>query len=821
MRMWHKLLLSYLVLAAMAGLIGYIGTSGIGTVSGQFKRVSSTVLPSIEALEELRFGGMRIVSSAVEYALLVPEGTGAGAGAAAGDNELLLVGSDTYRHALTQFITSERRHSHPTGDLIDPIAHAGDAMLKTGNELTVKARLGRSKSELVALKERFQAEERQFLLLLDQALALEKAQLKASQQQVNETIDFARQSIVAGCIAAVLIAFGACLTIGIRFGWALQRLREGAERLSVGDLSSRLPVTTTDEVGQVTNAFNQMAGKLQDAYTEAESSRSYLDNIINSMVEALYVTDLDNTILMINQAACTMLDASSEQVLGRHCASFFASPGQQEEMLVEMLRTGAVNEEEALLKTRDGDIIPVALSGSVLRSGGDVRGIVWLAHDIRERKQAEEDVRRLAFFDSLTDLPNRTLFLDRCNQAINMAGRDNTVIALLLFDLDNFKEINESLGHGVGDQLLQAVALRLQEGIRRSDTLARLGGDEFILMMPNAPDFRSISVVAQKLLGLLTLPFDLEGKELFISASIGVTMFPTDGKESDSLLSHADLALYAAKEKGRNAFCFYSEQMDQTTQERRELEARLRQALQNKEFFLDYQPQYDLTGNRLVSVEALARWRDPERGLIPPDKFIRIAEEAGHIHQLGEWVLLEACRQAQQWQNDGFAPIRVAVNLSGKQFQQANIIDIIDRVLAETSLDPHLLELELTESILMEKAQDTVSILVDFKVRGIKLAIDDFGTGYSSLSYLKFFPLDRLKIDRSFVRDIAEDPDDAAIVNAIIGLSHSLGLKVIAEGVETEEQLSFLKKQGCDEVQGYYFARPLSPEKVAELLTRV
>lgn len=820
MRMWQKLLLSYLSLVVMTGLVGYCGIWGIKSIAGQYAVVTNEVLPSLEALKELRFAGLRIAASTVQCVFHERKSAVSQALLAQQEADLLLAGVDRYRQELSQFTSLERRHNHQTAQLVEQIRLRGDALQATSSALLLKHRLGAPAGELAALSERLKIEERDFLTIVDRAIAAEKEQLVRSQQRVTAAISSGNQIIAAGAITAFLLAFVAGITMAIRFGWALQSLREGAELLRAGNLDTRLPVMASDEVGQVTSSFNTMAERLQAAYTETEASRAYLDNIINSMVEALYVTDLDNSILVINQAACSILNATPDMVVGKKYSLMFAAPAQQREILACLLANGSVTEEEALLRTFDGEIFPVALSGSLLKSGGENRGIVWLAHDIRERKRAEEEIRRLAFFDSLTGLPNRTLFVDRFNQAINMARRDQSVIALLLLDLDNFKEINESLGHAAGDRLLQAVALRLQEGIRRADTLARLGGDEFILLMPNAPDYRSICVVAQKLLGLMTLPFDLDGKEQFISTSIGVTIYPTDGSDCDILLSHADLALYAAKGRGRNAFSFYSEEMDQTTQERRELEARMRQALQNNEFYLDYQPQFDLVTNKLVSVEALARWRDPERGMIPPDKFIRIAEEAGHIQQLGEWVMFEACRQAQEWFEQGYAPIRVAVNLSGKQFEQANIIDVIDRVLTETGIDPHRLELELTESILMEKAQDTIATLIDFKVRGISLAIDDFGTGYSSLSYLKYFPLDRLKIDRSFVRDIAEDPDDAAIVVAIIGLSHSLGLKVIAEGVETAEQLSFLKKQGCDEVQGYYFARPMTPAKIVELLAR-
>jgi diguanylate cyclase (GGDEF)-like protein len=392
------------------------------------------------------------------------------------------------------------------------------------------------------------------------------------------------------------------------------------------------------------------------------------------------------------------------------------------------------------------------------------------------------------------------------------------MIALLFLDLDRFKDINDTLGHTCGDQLLTAVADRLREGLRPSEFLARLGGDEFVFLVTGLRDKRSAGSFAHSILELLNTPFEVDDKELFISTSIGIALSPDDGDDGDTLLTHADMALYAAKEQGRNAFSYFSEELNREARERRHLEGSLHRALSNGEFHLEYQPQIELRSGRIFSFEALLRWQHPDEGLIPPQRFIPVAEETGLIRRLGEWVLQTACLQCRQWQQPGLPPVRVAVNVSGHQFNQPGFIDMVDRVLEETGLDPELLELELTESSLMAGAQESIMTLIDLKVRGMHLAIDDFGTGYSSLSYLKHFPIDRLKIDRSFVRDIVRDLDDRAIVEAIIAMAHSLGLRVLAEGVEHEDELELLRERGCDEVQGFYFAQPLPPEGVERYL---
>lgn len=447
--------------------------------------------------------------------------------------------------------------------------------------------------------------------------------------------------------------------------------------------------------------------------------------------------------------------------------------------------------------------------------------------DITERISAEEKIRNLSYYDRLTGLPNRELFLEHFNRALYAAQRDGGKVALLYLDLDRFKRINESLGHTAGDKLLKQISVFLADSIRSSDVLAktspagkkdltisRLGGDEFTILLTKLSDESHAGRVAQRILDLLSQPIKIGSQDIYISGSIGITLYPSDGEDVDTLLKNADVAMYHAKETGRNSFQFFSEQMNKRAMEKLSIETELKKALEKNELLLYYQPQIDLKSGKLAGVEALVRWQHPRLGMVPPGLFIPIAEETGLIVEIGRWVLAEACRQSKQWQLAGFAPIRMGVNISSLQFKHQNLETLVEEILQQTGLDPHFFKLELTESAIMQNVAQVNETLVALKKIGVKLAVDDFGTGYSSMSYLKKFPLDTLKIDRSFVMDITTDANDAAIIKAIIALAKNLGLSTIAEGVETQEQLSFLQEQFCDEIQGFFISRPLPHDEV-------
>ncbi|MBI4996998.1 MAG: EAL domain-containing protein [Rhodocyclales bacterium] len=457
----------------------------------------------------------------------------------------------------------------------------------------------------------------------------------------------------------------------------------------------------------------------------------------------------------------------------------------------------------------DGSSVWVEATGRALDPMQVQAGSVWIFTDVSERKAAEERAAYLAYYDVLTGLPNRSLVQDRLQQAVVTADRAATKVALLMVDLDRFKTINDSLGHSVGDRLLIEVAKRLKLCLREGDTLCRQGGDEFLILLPDLPDADACVSHLARLTDALAQPFRVEPRELAVTVSMGIAIYPNDGPDLGTLLKKADMAMYRAKEAGRNTYRFFNEEMNDEAEERLAMHSNLRRALDAGQFVLHYQPQIEIASGRLVGAEALLRWNHPNLGLVLPGRFIPVAEESGLIVPIGEWVLREACREAASWQRQGMAGVVVAVNLSALQFKRGEIEVSVTRALDESGLDPALLELELTESILIHDTENVLATVMRLKHMGLKLSIDDFGTGYSSLAYLKRFKVDKLKIDQSFIRDLAKDPDDAAIVRAVVQMARSLGLRTIAEGVEDRHVLDHLRLYRCDEAQGYFFSRPV------------
>lgn len=459
--------------------------------------------------------------------------------------------------------------------------------------------------------------------------------------------------------------------------------------------------------------------------------------------------------------------------------------------------------------------------------------IVGTAQDISERKRSEREIHRLAYYDSLTGLPNRVLFKDRVIQALAYARRYKSTLAVLFLDLDRFKVINDTLGHTVGDLLLKQVADRLSDSIRHSDSvgrsmekdetheLARLGGDEFTVLLTNIRAAQDAGTVARRILESLSRSFLIDGHEISVTVSVGIAIFPTDGDSIDLLLKSSDVAMYHAKEQGRNNAQFYSAAMNALATERLKMENDLRKALERHELIVYYQPQMDIRTNRIVGAEALVRWRHPQQGMVLPAVFLPVAIETGMIQKVDDQVLLMACRQNKAWQDSGYTSIRMSVNVSSLFFHGASLTNAVARALEETQLNPESLELELTESITMRDVETSITMLLELRAMGVRLSIDDFGTGYSSLSHLQRFPLNMLKIDQSFTRDVTSNSANASITRAIISLAHSMNLSVLAEGVETDEQLTFLHKQGCDEVQGHYCGRPMPAEEFAQLLSGI
>jgi diguanylate cyclase (GGDEF)-like protein/PAS domain S-box-containing protein len=565
------------------------------------------------------------------------------------------------------------------------------------------------------------------------------------------------------------------------------------------------------------------------AEQELREREDKLRLILESTAEAICGIDDQNRCTFSNSAAVRLLGyKNAEELLGRnmhnliHHTRLDGTPVAANDCLISQAVAsgqGAHSDSEVFWKA-DGTSFPVEYWCYPQWKEGRVVGGVVAFVDITERKQAAEQIQYLAYYDAVTGLPNRTLLEDRLSKALASARRRKEKIAVIFLDLDQFKIINDSLGHTAGDLLLKEVASRLKTWLREQDTVARLGGDEFVLVLNAVKEIGDAAVAAKRILDTMAAPFSLQGRSLSISCSLGISIFPDHGDDPAAMIQNADTAMYCAKDNGRNTFQFFTSEMNAQVLERLNLETSLRFALERNELFLMYQPQMDISTGAITGAEALLRWQHPELGLVPPDKFIRIAENSGLIVPIGEWVMRTACLQARQWQDQGLPAIPVAVNVSAVQFRQEGFLNLVKKVLHDTGLPPQYLELELTESLIMSNADVILSALRELKDIGVKLSIDDFGTGYSSLSYLRHFPVYKLKVDRSFVRDVTANADGAAITSTIISMAKSLNLKVIAEGVESEEQVSFLSRHRCDEIQGYYFSKPLREEDFAARLQK-
>ncbi|MFL9932548.1 EAL domain-containing protein [Paraburkholderia sp. RL18-103-BIB-C] len=545
---------------------------------------------------------------------------------------------------------------------------------------------------------------------------------------------------------------------------------------------------------------------------------------LDASVNAILITapsPTGNLIEYVNPAFMRITGYDPAEVIGHDCRVLQRDDRDQEGVALIRQALAANREVSAVVRNyrKDGALFWNQLFiAPVPNAEGVITHHIGVINDVTDLIRYQEQLEYQANYDGLTRLPNRNLLRDRLEHALIIAQRNHKGVAVVFLDLDGFKNVNDSLGHSVGDRLLRVVAERLARCSRTSDTVARHGGDEFVIVMTDTVDEQSLIAWMERVRTSISEPVWLDGTELYVGCSMGASLFPQDGDDAETLMKKADLAMYRAKDMGRNTFQFYQPEMNASAGARLNLERRLRRALRDNEFLLHYQPQVDIVSGQIVGIEALVRWRDPEVGLVLPSAFIPVAEESGLIGPLSEWVLREACRQNKAWQDEGLPPTRVSVNLSARVFQQRDITKLVMQVLTETGLEPKYLELELTESTIMRNAEEAVSMLNELHALGIGLAIDDFGTGYSSLSYLKRFPVDRLKIDRSFVSDIGVSGDDETITSAIIALAHSLKLHVIAEGVETSAQLDFLKERACDEMQGFYFARPLSTDAISELL---
>lgn len=550
---------------------------------------------------------------------------------------------------------------------------------------------------------------------------------------------------------------------------------------------------------------------------QADEHIALLSFALNHVQEAAYLIDIESRFLYVNDEACHALGYNREELLKLGVVDI--DPGfpieHWRKHWTEIAENGSVS-LETFHQRKNGEIFPVEVSANHFAYNGEGYNLA-LVRDITARKQQERHIEYLAYHDYLTGLPNRSLIMERLEQALVYTRRHERALAVLFIDLDRFKTINDTLGHSIGDMLLKQVGMRFVSAVRKDDTVGRIGGDEFLILLSDLADPGDSLHVIEKIHASLSAPFLVDDREFFITASIGVSLYPRDADTAETLVRYADNALYLAKEEGRNTFRFFSPELDLKTHERLHMESDLRVAGERGEFFLHYQPQIELASGVISGVEALIRWQHPTKGLIAPDKFIPIAEDIGLIIPIGEWVLRTACQQARAWHLAGIPGVRVGINLSQRQLEQHEFAERVGQILEETGCDPNILELEITESCIMAHPEQSIAKLQTLHDMGINIALDDFGTGYSSLDHLKRLPLDSLKIDQSFVSGIPSDNHDMAIIQATIVLARQLGLSVIAEGVETDEQKVFLTKHGCDEMQGYLLSKPVPAEELDKL----
>lgn len=687
--------------------------------------------------------------------------------------------------------------------------------------------------------------------ILHQGKTIGGLSIGLSLEQVNREI--ARSQRTIALVSLIIFLFGVvgAFALSTAITGPLSRIVETVDQIATGDLSKRAEVVHPDEVGQLATSFNVMVERLESAHHEledfshglerrveertrelreemserhkAEEARRRLEERYRLLIErnlaGVYIKNLDGRVLSCNDACARMFGyTSAAEFLQRGGTIAYFDPTDEQVLLETLLEKGSVTNYEVRLRSQNGEVI-WALENVTLSHATEGAGLLeGILLDISDRKRAEAEVEYRAYHDSLTGLPNRVLFKDRLTMALSRARRASGSLAVMFLDLDELKSVNDTLGHPAGDQLLASVGERLTQSLRQEDTVARVGGDEFMILLPEVHSEADVATVAKKILEAFTQPFIIGQDEVHSTTSIGIAIYPEDGEDPNTLLASADSTMYRVKEKGGNAFEFASHTRVNRALGRMSLEQSLRHALDRQEFLVFYQPQVNLQTREITGMEALVRWRHPEGFIVEPGIFIALAEYTGLIIPIGEWVLGEACRQTREWHDQGFSSLRVGVNLSARQFHQRNFVGMVERMLERTRIEPQLLELEITESVAMHKSDWTLSMLMRLKSMGVSIAMDDFGTGQSSLSYLKRFPIDTVKIDQSFVRDIGKEGSGAAIVNALLLLCNSMGKRTVAEGVETEEQWNFLLEHHCLDAQGYFISRPVPADAFREQL---
>ncbi len=835
MKIGNRLLLAYLANSLVVLLFGIFAYQGNQQTQSEYQQLNQHSLPILETLNEIQLGAMRVISSTAEAGLIHSLQTGDDEAPPAeseetGNEEQALAeqGERRLRAAAAQYTlllnhssapafshSSNRSSNHET-NLSIQIEKESEALLQLSKAFFAALENDASSRAQLETKAQLEDAEIRLLQISQQAINHEKAEIEKRTQDVSDAIDQHVQVLFIGVGVIMLIGALMSLSSAKHIATPLARIRDAADRIARGDLSVTVAHRSNDELGQLSRSFNLMTQGLEENKHALEEAFRYTENILHVMDDILLTTDAQGVIQKVNRAACEQLGYSEQQLLGSSVSRLLEQNGKPITAFIPVNKDGHF---ERNLRNSQGGRVPVL--ASLNRIDESNTGFLLIATNISARKLAEEKIHKLAYYDALSGLPNRTLFNDRLQQAVKFANRQKHHLAVLFIDIDNFKQINDSLGHDVGDELLRQVSDRLVTLLRESDvisqheqqlllpTVSRHGGDEFLVLLPYIAEPLDAGNVAKRIQHQFNQSLRVDTHEIFSSLSIGIAVYPQDGAEGRILIQNADTALYSAKASGKNQFHFFAAEMNSSALRRLDLENNLRRALGNQEFHLYYQPQLSLGTGQVIGMEALIRWHHPEWGVVSPLEFIPIAESSGMILDIGDWVLREACAQWRTWQKQGMTPGKMSVNLSALQFHDNALFEKVQAVIGNDGIEAEALVLEITESVLMQDAESTLSQLRNIQALGVRFAVDDFGTGYSSLSYLKTFPLDYLKIDRAFVRDLESSESDLEIVRTIISMAKNLNLLLIAEGVETPGQLRILQAQECTYMQGFLLSRPI------------
>ena len=817
MKIQYKLLLSFLCIAATVVVVGLVGLQNILTIKSTYYNASQRTLPQLLRLENLRYYGTRIVYSTSRLALL-KYGISHDQSQTSADwqNEFVELQESAVKPLEASLIDYSALIDPSSKEAILYMAATRDAaqFLKTSSDnIITLLRKNDTAIDLTEALDTLEGGEHAFESALDAQLFYTKQELIKDNEDVNKTITNAESMLLAAGIMTFLFAIALGLIIARSLAAPLKQLVISAAELGRGHFDVRAPEWSNDEIGQLSREFNLMANNLATTTV----SKEQMNNILRSVPDALIVINACRHIEWINSAATALFNYHEDDLLGRSIDDFITDSTFIRSMLDSLIVSPYAQGMETTFINKEGNLIPVSISSSLFSDHIQCGGLVLVLQDITERKKTEEHLVYLANYDALTNLPNRSLLLDRIDRALTRAPRRSQLVAILFCDLDGFKLINDTYGHNMGDYMLKIAAQRLSTCIRAEDTVARHGGDEFVIILNDLTNQQDACQVAQKIINILAKPFEIRNHQFFIGVSIGITVFPNDGDDAETLLKNADVAMYRVKEHGKNAYQLYSPNMNLRAQTRLSLEKDLHRALENDEFLIHYQPRIHVPSGKITAMEALIRWQHPRKGLIPPEKFLAVAEETSLILPLGKQMMRKACRDYQAWITAGLTVPRIAINLSDKEFKSRDLLTNVKNILSETRLQPSNLELELTEKIFATDVDRTLETLRKLQDMGINLCIDDFGTGYSSLSKLNHTPIQTIKIDRSFVSNTCSDDNDAATISAIIAMADALQLDIVAEGVETKAQMDLLLRLGCHTMQGYYFSQALQPNAVSGL----